>query len=176
NSRFDRRLYLLFTIGDLLLFYSFQKRIDALGFLFNGVPYEVKRGSMPQIQRKAKLLSHIWCSMVKRLQRFVVFRFIAGNGDVNAGVAQVVCNANFRDGHGSQSRIFKFVPDNLSDLFKQRFSDAFWPVHCFNSFGSRVSSSECALTRNLKLETRNFLRVPWLRSSRSHTLQFDRRV
>ena len=80
---------------------------------------------MPQIQRKAKLLAHVWRRMVKRLQRFVVFLFIAGNGDVNARVAQVVGNSNFRDGHGRQSGIFEFVPDDLSDLFKQRFSDAF---------------------------------------------------
>ena len=37
----------------------FQQRVYALRFLFDRVAYEVKRRSMPQIQRKTKLLAYI---------------------------------------------------------------------------------------------------------------------
>jgi len=46
------------------MFDPLQQRIDASGLLFNGVPYEVKHRSMPQIQREAQLLAHVWRGMI----------------------------------------------------------------------------------------------------------------
>src|SRR5690349_19900763 len=74
---------------------SFQQCIDARGPFFHGIAHEVKRGSMPQIQRKAKLLAHVRRSMAKSEQSLCVFLFIALDGYVNARIAQVVSDANF---------------------------------------------------------------------------------
>jgi len=108
---------------------SFEQRIDARSPFFHGIAHEVKRGSMPQIQRKAKLLAHVGRGMAKSEQRLFVFLFVALDGHVNARIAQVVSDANFRDGDQGQSRIFKFEADNLRDLFTQGFGDTLWPVH-----------------------------------------------
>src|ERR1041384_3793423 len=116
--------------------YSFQQRIDARGVFFNSVPYEVKRGSMPQIQRKAKLLAHVRGGVLQRPQRFVVFLFVAGDGNVHARVAQVIRDANFRDRHRGQSRGFQFVTDDLRDFFAQGLRDAFGTMHVRTACGS----------------------------------------
>lgn len=108
---------------------SLQQRINARGLLFGRIADEVKRGSMPQIQRKAKLLAHIRSGMLQRPQRRIMFFLVAFDGHVNAGVAQVIGDAHFGHGYHRQSRILEFVTDDLRDLFTQSFSNALWPMH-----------------------------------------------
>jgi len=121
---------------------SFQQRIDARGSFFHGIAHEVKRGSMPQIQRKAKLLAHVWRSMAESEQRLFVFLFVALDGYVNARIAQVVSDTNFRDGDQDQSRILKFEADNLRNLFAQGFGDTLWPMHVRTACGSGGFTSD----------------------------------
>ena len=108
---------------------SFQQCIDARGPFFHGIAHEVKRGSMPQIQRKAKLLAHVGRGMSKSEESLFVLLLVALDGHVNACVAQVVRDANFGDRDHRQPRILKFVTDNLRDLFAQSFRDTLWPMH-----------------------------------------------
>jgi hypothetical protein len=67
--------------------------------------------------------------MFQSLQSLLMLVFVALYGDVNTGVAQVICHANFGDSDHRQARIFKFESDNLRDLFPQCLSDAFCPMH-----------------------------------------------
>src|SRR5215471_779944 len=94
--------------------------------------------------------------------------FVALHGDVNAGIAEVIGDPNFRHSHHSQTRIFEFESNNLRDLFTQGLRDALCPVHGFavSSSEFRVSSSRHEPTRNPKLETRNFIIVPSLPPAR----------
>src|SRR6185503_1651370 len=108
---------------------SVEQRINARCLLFNSVADEVKRGSMPQIQRKAKLLAHVRRRMLQSPQGLVVFRFVSFNRDIDTGIAQVVRHADISDGHRHQSWIFEFVTHDLRNLFTQGVSDALWPVH-----------------------------------------------
>src|SRR6266568_324342 len=125
--------------------YSFQQRIDATRFLFHRVAHEVKRGSMPQIERKAKLLAHVRRRVTKRYQSLFVFLLVAFDGHVNAGIAQVVRDANFSNRHQRQARVFEFVTNNLRNFFTQSLRNALWPMHdCKDEGGSMKDESLCA--------------------------------
>ena len=107
----------------------FQQRVDALGFLFDRVADEVKRRSMPQIQRKAQLLAHVGCGVSQRPQGDQVLFFVSLHGHVDTGVTEIVCYADFGHRDQRQSRILQFVTHDLRDLFAQRFGNSLWPMH-----------------------------------------------
>jgi hypothetical protein len=115
----------------------FQQRIDAFGLFFDGVPHEVKRGSMPQIEREAKLLAYIRRGVTQGAQSLIVLPLVALHSHVNAGVAQIIGNAHLGYCHHRQSRIFKFVTDDLRDLFAQGIGDALNAMHNQASGSSR---------------------------------------
>src|ERR1051326_6718669 len=176
----------LFTIDHSpFLSNLFQQRIDPLSLFFEGVAHEVKRGSMPQIERETKLPPHIRRRMAQGSQSQLVFALVPGYGDINRRVTEIVGHAHFSNGHYCQPRVLKFVTHNLRNLFPQRLSNALRPVHTtdvssfkfrvssfefqvssfefqVSSFGGRVLSFELTRgpsfkpeTRNPKLETRN---------------------
>src|SRR4029077_17885019 len=95
-----------------------------------------KRGSMPQIQRKAKLLAYIGRGMTEGAQRLVMFLLVALHRHIDAGVAQVIRDPNFRNSHHCQSRIFEFVTNNLRNFFAQGFGDALATMHVRTACGS----------------------------------------
>src|SRR6185503_11511698 len=113
----------------LTWFYLFQQRIDPRGLLFDRVAHKVKRGSMPQIKRKAKLLAHVRSRMTQRQHGLLVLLFVAFDGHVNAGVAQIRGDPNFGDGDHAEARILHFVTDNLRDLFPQTLSNTLRTMH-----------------------------------------------
>src|SRR5947199_242320 len=56
--------------------YLFKYGIDAPSFFFDCVAHEVKRGSMPQIEREAKLPAHVRRGVTQRAQGQVVFPLV----------------------------------------------------------------------------------------------------
>src|SRR5260370_27391268 len=137
NRNWRSRAYLQFTIYDSLLFHLFQQHVNAVGLLFDDVPHEVKRGSMPQIEREAKLLAYIRRGVTQRAQGLIVLALVALHGDVNAGVAQIIGNADFSYCDHRQSRIFEFVTDDLLDLFAQSIGDSLNAMHNQSAGSSR---------------------------------------
>src|SRR6185369_8215389 len=117
---------------------------------------EVKRGSMAQIERKSKLLPYIRRRVTQGQQRLLMLLLVALNRDVNAGIAQVVGDANLSHGNHRQSRVFELVTNNLGNFFAQRFRNALRAMHSVCSCELRVSGFELFRTRNSKPETRNF--------------------
>src|SRR5262245_24421325 len=100
-------IYLRFTIYYSLSFlHVFEQRVDSRRFLFYGVPHEVKRGSMPQIQRKAKLLAYIRRGVLQGPQSFLVLLLVTLDGEVTSGIAKVICHPNFGNPIMPQSRVF----------------------------------------------------------------------
>ena len=114
-----------------------QKRIDPLGLLLDRVAHEVKRGSMPQIEREAKLLPYVRRRVTQRSQSLIVFPLVALDGHVNAGVTQIISNSHLGHCDHRQSRVFQFVADDLRDLFAQGIRDALNAMHG-KSVGSRL--------------------------------------
>src|SRR5882762_328961 len=133
---------------------------------------------MPQIQRKAKLLADIGCGLPERAEGLVVFLLVALDRHIDAGVAQVIRDSNFRNSYHCQSRIFEFVTNNLRNFFAQGFGDALGTMHK----QAEVRRQESEFRSNLVLECpadscllSSVLIVPWLRSFRLCTLRSDRR-
>src|SRR5215831_17523698 len=110
-------------------FNSFQQHIDATGFFLDGVPHEVKRGSMAQIEGKAKLLPYIGRRVLERPQSLKVLMLVTFNGDINAGIPQIVSDAHFSDRDRRQAWVFELVTNDLRNLFTQSFSDALRAMH-----------------------------------------------
>jgi hypothetical protein len=110
-------------------FNSFQQRIYVTGFFLDGVPYEVKRGSMPQIQGKAKLLPYIGGCALERPQSLKVLLLVTFDRDIDAGIPQIISDPHLSDGHRRQAGVFEFVTNDLRNLFAQGFSDALRAMH-----------------------------------------------
>ena|SRR5436309_437395 len=106
-----------------------QQRIGPLGLLFDRVAHEVKRGSMAQIEREAKLLADIRRGAAQRDEGQLVFMLIASHRDKDAGVTQIVGDSHVGYGDHSQTRVFQLVTDNLRDLFTQGIGDALRAMH-----------------------------------------------
>src|SRR5438128_93962 len=101
----------LITILPFTIYYLpflpnlFQQRIDALSFFFDRVADEVKRGSMPQIEREAKLPPHVRRRVTQRAQSQLVFPLVSLDGDVDAGITQIVCDSHLSHGDHRQLRV-----------------------------------------------------------------------
>src|ERR1043166_6776198 len=108
---------------------------------------------MPQIERKAKLLAHVRRGVPQSSQCRFVLLLVTFNSHINAGIAEVIGDANFSNGNHCQSRILQLVANNLRNLFSQRFSDALRTMH--NQCKFRVSSREFRDTSWKQLETPN---------------------
>src|SRR5438093_2556930 len=85
-------------ISSFILSDLFQQRIYALRLFFDRVAHEMKHGSMPQVERESKLLSHIRARVSTRSQCQLMFLLISLNGHVNAGVSKVVGNSHLSYG------------------------------------------------------------------------------
>src|SRR6266567_4246765 len=88
---------------SLPMSYRFKQRIDAPSFFFDCVAYEVKRGSMSQIEREAKLPPHVRRGVTQRAQSQEVLPLVPLNGHVDAGITQVVCDSYLCHGDHRQS-------------------------------------------------------------------------
>src|SRR5712692_1253437 len=94
NSQSDIRLSLRILCPFRRGFNLSQQRIDAGGLLLDRVAYEVKRGSMAQIEREAKLLADVRRRAAQRDEGQLVFMLIAGHCDKHTGVTQIVGNSH----------------------------------------------------------------------------------
>src|SRR5712671_3239949 len=94
-------------------FHLLEQGTDAFRLLFHCIAYKVKRGSVPQVQRKAELFPDIRRRVLQRAQGTNVFLLIARDRNINAGVAQVIGDANFRHRDQSQARVLQLVTHDL---------------------------------------------------------------
>lgn len=132
------RLHPLVSSFILSVLDLFQQRIDALGLFFDRVTHKVKRGSMPQIERKAKLLAHVGRGVTQREHGYFVFMLIALHRDENTGVAQIVGDSHIGYGDHRQTRIFQFVTHDLRNLFAQSIGNALRAMHSCKDEGGRM--------------------------------------
>jgi hypothetical protein len=159
----ERALDLMYFHPSSLILYPFsngfdifQQRVDALGLLFDRVAHEVKRRSMPQIQRKSKLLAYIGRRVTQRAQGCQMLLFVALHGDIDAGIPEIVGHPHFGHGYQCQARVFEFITHNLRNLFAQGLGDALRAMHDKRQFrvsGLEYSRSDWLESRNSKRET-----------------------
>src|SRR5689334_17228320 len=86
-------------------------------------------GRARKIERESELFSNVRRRVFQGSQRGFVLRFVTDHRHVNTRRAFISRQSHIGNRDRRQSRIFKLVTDNLSNLFFESVSSSFTPVH-----------------------------------------------